>query len=131
MLLLFDAPLAPLYFAAVFLISPQLGVIALIAGVVLAAIALLNQRATSAPLGRAGQHAARADDRAEALARNSQVINAMGMLQEGIQHWGNEHANALTVQGAALNRNFWITGVSKFLRLITQISCSDGAHSWR
>ena len=33
MLLLFDAPLAPLYFAAVFLISPQLGVIALIAGV--------------------------------------------------------------------------------------------------
>jgi ATP-binding cassette subfamily C protein len=121
MLLLFDAPLAPLYFAAVFLISPQLGVIALIAGAVLAAIALLNQRATSAPLGRAGQHAARADDRAEALARNSQVINAMGMLQESIQHWGNEHANALTVQGAALNRNFWITGVSKFLRLITQI----------
>jgi ATP-binding cassette subfamily C protein len=43
------------------------------------------------------------------------------MLQESIQHWGNEHANALTVQGAALNRNFWITGVSKFLRLITQI----------
>jgi ATP-binding cassette subfamily C protein len=121
MLLLFDAPLAPLYFAAVFLISPQLGVIALIAGAVLAVIALLNQRATSAPLGRAGQHAARADDRAEALARNSQVINAMGMLQESIQHWGSEHANALTVQGAALNRNFWITGVSKFLRLITQI----------
>ena len=45
----------------------------------------------------------------------------MGMLQESIQHWGSEHANALTVQGAALNRNFWITGVSKFLRLITQI----------
>ena len=54
MLLLFDAPLAPLYFAAVFLISPQLGVIALIAGVILAAIAVLNQRATSVPLGRPG-----------------------------------------------------------------------------
>jgi ATP-binding cassette subfamily C protein len=121
MLLLFDAPLAPLYFAAVFLISPQLGVIALIAGAVLAAIAYINQRATSAPLGRAGKHAARADERAEALARNSQVINAMGMLHESIQHWGNEHAHALTVQGGALNRNFWISGISKFLRLITQI----------
>ncbi len=121
MLLLFDAPLAPLYFAVVFLISPQLGIIALVAGVVLAGIAYLNQRATSAPLGRAGQHAARADERAEALARNSQVINAMGMLQESIHHWGNEHAQALTVQGGALNRNFWISGSSKFFRLVTQI----------
>ena len=110
MLLLFDAPLAPLYFAAVFLISPQLGVIALIAGAILGGIAVLNQRATSMPLGQAGVHAARADERAESLARNSQVINAMGMLQEGISHWGSEHAHALTVQGGALNRNFWISG---------------------
>lgn len=121
MLLLFDAPLAPLYFAAVFLISPQLGVIALVAGVLLGGIALLNQRATASPLGRAGLHAARADERAEALARNSQVINAMGMMQEGILHWGTEHAQALTVQGRALNRNFWISGSSKFFRLMTQI----------
>ncbi len=121
MLLLFDAPLAPLYFAAVFLISPQLGVIALIAGGLLGFIALLNQRATSTPLGQAGLHAARADERAELLARNSQVINAMGMLHEGISHWGNEHARALTVQGGALNRNFWISGSSKFFRLVTQI----------
>jgi ATP-binding cassette subfamily C protein len=121
MLLLFDAPLAPLYFAAVFLISPVLGLIAFAAGGVLAAIALVNQRATSAPLGVAGQHAARADERAEALARNAQVINAMGMLHESIQHWGSEHARALTVQGRALNRNFWISGTSKFLRLVTQI----------
>lgn len=121
MLLLFDAPLAPLYFAAVFLISPQLGVIAVVAGLVLAGIALLNQRATSKPLGVAGQHASRADGRAEALARNAQVINAMGMLHESVQHWGNEHAHALTVQGDALNRNFWISGFSKFFRLLTQV----------
>lgn len=121
MLLLFDAPLAPLYFAAVFLISPPLGIIALVAGAVLAGIALINQRATSAPLGVAGQHAARADERAEALARNAQVINAMGMLHESVQHWGNEHARALTVQGNAINRNFWISGSSKFFRLVTQI----------
>ncbi|MCQ6468268.1 hypothetical protein NPN14_23875, partial [Vibrio parahaemolyticus] len=53
MLLLFDAPLAPLYFAAGFLISPQLGVIALIAGALLGGIAVFNPRATSRPLGLA------------------------------------------------------------------------------
>src|SRR5207302_10482245 len=47
MLLLFDAPLAPIYFAAVFLIHPDLGFIAAVSGIVLIAIALLNQKATA------------------------------------------------------------------------------------
>ena len=55
MLILFDAPMAPLYFAAVFLIHRELGVIVLAAGIALIAIALLNQRATSAPLVQAGR----------------------------------------------------------------------------
>lgn len=64
MLVLFDAPMAPLYFAAIFLINWHLGYIVLIAGLLLVAIALLNQRATSLPLGRAGAFAAKADAQA-------------------------------------------------------------------
>jgi ATP-binding cassette subfamily C protein len=111
MLLLFDAPLAPIYFAAVFLIHPDLGFIALAAGVVLIAVAILNQKATSVALKQASLHASKADAHAEALARNSQVINAMGMLNEGILHWGQEHARSLVHQSGALDRNFWISGV--------------------
>lgn len=121
MLLLFDAPLAPIYFAAVFLIHPDLGFIALAAGVVLIAVAILNQKATSVALKQASLHASKADAHAEALARNSQVINAMGMLNEGILHWGQEHARSLVHQSGALDRNFWISGVSKCARLVTQV----------
>ncbi len=121
MLLLFDAPLAPIYLAVVFLIHPDLGWITVGAAVTLVTIALINQRATSVPLGQAGAHAAKADGHAEALARNSQVINAMGMLNESILHWGREQAQALTTQSGALERNFWISGASKMARLITQI----------
>ena len=121
MLLLFDAPLAPIYLAVVFLIHPDLGWITLIAALVLMVIAFVNQRATAQPLGQAGAHAAKADGHAEALARNSQVINAMGMLNESILHWGREQAQALTTQAGALERNFWISGASKMARLITQI----------
>ena len=71
----------------------------LAAGLLLIAIALLNQRATSAPARRRpALHASKADAQAEALARNSQVINAMGMLNESILHWGREQASALTMQ---------------------------------
>ena len=121
MLLLFDVPLAPIYFGAVFLIHPALGFISLVSGLVLIAIALVNQKATSGPLGHANLHASKADAQAEALSRNSQIINAMGMLNESILHWGSDQARALIFQGGALDRNFWISGTSKFARLVTQI----------
>jgi ATP-binding cassette subfamily C protein len=122
MLILFDAPMAPLYFAAVFLIHRDLGFIVLAAGVALFGIAILNQKATSPPLVHAGQHASMADAHADALARNSQVINAMGMLDEGILQWGRAQARALRMQVTALDRSFWISGVSRFLRLAVQIA---------
>jgi ATP-binding cassette, subfamily C, bacterial len=121
MLVLFDAPLAPLYFGAVFLIHPHLGFISLIAGLLLAAIAFLNQRATANPLTQAAVHASRAEAQADALARNAQVINAMGMLNESVAQWGRNEASALTMQTGALDRGYWISGLSRFVRLLTQI----------
>lgn len=121
MVLLFDAPLSPIYFAAVFFIHPVLGVIALLAGVALTVLAFVNQRITSKMLATANGHASKADTQAEALARNSQVINAMGLLNESIVQWGRAQADALTFQSAAQDRNAVISGLSKFARLITQI----------
>jgi ATP-binding cassette subfamily C protein len=121
MLLLFDLPLAPIYFAVIFLINFDLGSITLAAGILLTIISIINQRATSSSLAVAGVHAAKADAHAEALARNSQVINAMGMLNESILQWGRDQARALIFQDAAYERNSWISGVSKFVRLVTQI----------
>src|SRR5262249_60732069 len=46
LLTMFDAPVAPLYFAVVFLIHPHLGLIVLGSGVALMGVALLNQRIT-------------------------------------------------------------------------------------
>jgi ATP-binding cassette subfamily C protein len=129
MLLLFDAPLSPFYFGVIFLIHPDLGAIVLTSGVVLVAIALLNQTMTAGPLGKAGTFSSKADAHAESLARNAQVINAMGMLNESILHWGREQAPALTLQINAHDRNFWISGASKFARLVTQILILGwGAH---
>jgi ATP-binding cassette subfamily C protein len=121
MLLLFDAPLAPIYFLVIFLVHPLLGTLCIIAGSVLFGIALINRSATAKPLSTAGSHSARADANAEALARNAQVINAMGMMNESILHWGREQADALKAQLDGQERNVWISGSSKFVRLVTQI----------
>lgn len=129
MLMLFDAPMAPLYFAAVFLIHPDLGFLSVGAGVLLLLTALLNLWLTRKPIGEGSQHGVKADEQADAMARNGQVINAMGMLNEVILQWGREQARALTFQTAAQDRNFCVSGLSKYIRLVTQIAMLGwGAH---
>jgi ATP-binding cassette subfamily C protein len=122
LLTMFDTPVAPVYFAVVFLIHPHLGFIVLGSGVALVIVALLNQRVTAVPFNQANNYGARANLTAESMARNAQVINAMGMIPEGVQVWGRETVESLKAQVVAQDRNILMTGLSKFLRLSTQIA---------
>lgn len=121
LLTMFDTPVTPVYFAVVFLIHPHLGFIVLSSGVALVAVALLNQRVTAVSFTRANNYGARANLQAESMARNAQVINAMGMIPEGVQVWGRETVESLKAQVIGQDRNIMMTGLSKFLRLSTQI----------
>ncbi len=121
-LTMFDAPVAPLYLFAVFLIHPHLGFIVCATVIVLLVIAGLNQRTTAVPFGRANAFAARANLQADAMARNAQAMNAMGMIPEGVNIWGGETAQSLKSQVVAQDRNILMAGTSKFIRLGTQIA---------
>lgn len=120
-LTMFDAPVAPVYLLVVFLVHPHLGLIVGTAGAALLVVALINQKTTAVAFGRANAFATRANLQAEAMARNAQVINAMGMIPEGVVVWGRETAESLKAQVQGHDRNIFMTGISKFLRLSTQI----------
>lgn len=127
--LLFDLPTVPLYIAVVALIHPGLGLIALVGALVLFAIAVANQMLTAKPMALLGGHSMAALARAQAQARNAEVIHAMGMLASCVRLWGVENARALKAQADANDRNALMTGLSKFLRMGIQISILGwGAH---
>jgi ATP-binding cassette, subfamily C, bacterial len=121
-LLMFDVPVAPVYLLAVFLIHPHLGFIVGGTGGVLFIIALINQKLTAVPYAQANTYASRANLAADAMARNAQVINAMGMIPEGVQIWGRETAESLKAQVVAQDRNIYLAGLSKMVRLFTQVA---------
>lgn len=121
-LTMLDAPTAPIYLLAVYLIHPHLGYIVTVAALVLIAIAYLNQQLTAVPFARASAFSTRANLQSEAMSRNSQVINAMGMIPEGVLIWGRETAESLKAQVSAQDRNIIMTALSKFFRLGTQIA---------
>lgn len=121
LLTMFDAPVAPIYLLAVFLIHPDLGWIVTSTSGLLLVFALINQKITAVPFAQASAYSTRANLQADAMARNSQVINAMGMIPESVQIWGRETAESLKAQVLAQDRNIVIAGASKFTRLLTQI----------
>ncbi|WP_291844251.1 type I secretion system permease/ATPase [Bradyrhizobium sp.] len=117
-----DAPVAPIYLLAVFLVHPHLGWIVATTGLALLVVALVNQKLTAVSFGQANAFAVRANLQADAMARNSQVINAMGMIPEAVVIWGRETAESLKAQIIAQDRNILMSTISKFLRLCTQVA---------
>ena len=129
LLTMLDAPVSPLYLLAVFLVHPYLGFIVGGTGIVLLTIAFINQRVTAQPFEQSNFYGMRATLQADAMARNAGVLNAMGMVPEAAQIWGRETRDSLRTQVLAQDRNILLTGVSKLIRLMTQVTLL-GVGAW-
>ena len=79
LLAIFDAPWAPVFIAAIFVFHPWLGVLALVGGVVIVGLSLLNQRATERPLQEANLASLAAERQAENLKQESELVQSLGM----------------------------------------------------
>ncbi len=126
---LLDAPWAPLFIAALFLLHPVLGIIGVAGGVALFGMALLNELATKAPLRQANSAISRTNQRAEAALRNAEVIRAMGMGEGVLRLWHRDRAGSNDAQRLAGTRGALILAISKFTRLMVQ-TLIMGAGAW-
>lgn len=120
--MLFDMPVVPLYIFMVFLIHPDLGLVAVGGSALLLIFALANQSLTATAMSKASGHSMAAINTAQAHTRNSDTVRAMGMLPDCVRAWGNENRDALTNQRIANDRNAVLSGLSKFCRLLLQIT---------
>ncbi|WP_244631261.1 type I secretion system permease/ATPase [Aureimonas sp. ME7] len=116
-----DAPMAPLFVVAIFLIHPHLGFIVVGTALVLLLLTVLNQRATEAPFGEANAAQTKANLHLDSMTRNSQIINALAMIPEAVQIWGRDTAGSLKAQVVAQDRNVMFAALSKGFRLLTQV----------
>jgi ATP-binding cassette subfamily C protein len=121
LLSVFDAPVAPVYFLAVYLVHWQLGLIITTSALLLSVIAMVNRRMTAMPFAKMGGYQTRANQQVEAMARNAAIVNAMGMINEGVMLWGRETAESLKANVVAQDRNVLLSGITKFVRLSTQV----------
>ncbi len=116
-----DAPFAPIFVLAIFLIHFHLGMIVVCTALLLLVITLINQRMTSQPFSVANKHQSMANMHLDSMSRNSQIINALAMIPEAVSIWGRDTAASLTAQVRAQDRNIVSAAMSRGVRLLTQV----------
>lgn len=120
MLALFDAPWTPIYLACCFLLHPLIGVLTLVGGMILFALAWLNERDTRPRLNKAIQSQNHAYSAQESIAGQSEVVRALGMRQSSIARQIDQRQHATAAQADAQLAGGRYSGAIKFLRLVMQ-----------
>jgi PrtD family type I secretion system ABC transporter len=122
MTFLFDSPMVPLFVAIVWLLHPELGMLALGSAILLFALSLLNDRLTRKMVLEANVAQIRANLQAETTIRNAEVVRAMGMLPTMVDRWRSVNEHTLDAMQTASERSGVIIGLAKALRLIVQVA---------
>lgn len=116
-----DAPIAPFFVLAVFLIHFELGMIVIGTAILLLILTQINHKVTAAPFAEANVAQIKANLHVDSMSRNSQIINALAMIPEAVQIWGKDTATSLKSQVIAQDRNIAMAALSKATRLLTQV----------
>ncbi len=124
-----DAPWFPIFVLACFMLHPWFGIIALIGSMTSLGLTLLNEMATKKNLNDATMANARANQSANAMFRNTEVLQAMGMVDALKQIWLGQHETVLVSQASASDRAGLIVAFTKFFRMFLQtIILGTGAY---
>jgi PrtD family type I secretion system ABC transporter len=119
---LFDMPWTIVYIAVIFMIHPYIGYLTIIGGAFIVALAILNAVATNKTLSEATEFSIKGLSNADIAGRNSEVIEAMGMMKNVSHKWKSLNAAALAKQSVASYRNGIISNISRFIRHLIQMS---------
>lgn len=117
----FDAPWVPIFVAACFMLHPWFGYVALGGGVIIFALALLNELVTRKPLSASAQNSLAANNFMSSTLRNVEVIQAMGMAGAIRELWKGKHDKAIGWQANASDRSGLLVASTKFVRQFLQI----------
>lgn len=117
---LLDIPWTPIFIAAIFVLHPMLGWLAIAGGSLLIALALLNQVLTVRRVAQAQIAVAQAQMFAEEARQASEVVRAQGMMSDIASRWMSQREDALRQSISASDRSGAFSAVTRALRLFLQ-----------
>ena len=116
----FDVPWMPIYLALIFVFHPWYGWFSVFTAIILIVIAIVNEKATATTLAEANKEALLSRAQVSLNLRNSEVIEAMGMMVNVRERWLKTTHNVLLLQSKASTRAGIIAAASKVVRFSSQ-----------
>ncbi len=115
-----DLPWVPIFVFACFLLHPWFGYIAIVGALGILVLTVVNEKTTSQILGQASSSAIQANNQAQSVLRNGEVLHAMGMLDALRSLWVKRHQATLSWQAVASDRAGLLVAFTKFFRMFLQ-----------
>ena len=117
----FDLPWMPVFIFVLYIISPAVGILATVGGLVLLALALLQERTIRPVMRDASDGQLRSYAFTDAALRNGEVVRAMGMLPTLGASWAGHRAVAIERGAAASEISNTYTDIIKAVRQGIQV----------
>ncbi len=128
MVAFFDLPWTPIYVAALFLLHPLLGAVAIGFVLIQAVLAWLGHQRTVAPAEALAQTQAQSHAYLQGKLRNAEAVEALGMVRHLYQRWQLLHARVGARHAALHGLTHRVTAWSKYVRYAQQTaSLATGA----
>ncbi|CAN5140051.1 type I secretion system permease/ATPase [soil metagenome] len=124
-----DIPWTPIYVLVAFMIHPALGVMTVVGGVILVALAVANERATRTRTREAFIAQSQAYASQEAAAANAEVVRALGMRGALRERQLADRRNGLDLSVKAQFTGGGYSAATKFTRMFLQ-SAALGLGAW-
>lgn len=124
-----DIPASLVFLVIVFMIHPSLGAFALLGATVQVIVAIRTEKRTMPALTEANRAAISAQGYASGSLRNTQVIEAMGMMGSIRERWAGMQRRFLQLQAVASDTSGTNSAVGKFVQL-SQGSMILGLSCW-
>ncbi|MES9984580.1 MAG: type I secretion system permease/ATPase [Candidatus Thiodiazotropha sp. 6PLUC6] len=119
-LTLFDAPWMPIYITIMFFFHPLLGTVAIAAALILFGLAIAYERSSRRDLNDASTLNRENNAQTQRNLRNTEAIEAMGMLPKLLDRWQMKHDEMLNLQSRAGRIGGMISTISKTFRMLMQ-----------
>ena len=113
-----DVPAALVFMVLLFIMSPVLGTLALVAAIAQVALAWGNERQTLAPLAKANEMSVAAHHSADDMLRNAEAVRAMGMMPALFGRWQQAQNKLLGLQAMASDRAGAYSALTKFTQTL-------------
>ena len=117
-----DAPWTPMFLGVLFLLHEELGWLSTSGAVLLFVLAMVNEIATRRLFDASGQGSIAATMQADSAVRNSDAIQAMGMLPGIVRRWRDSNRKVVALNAKANSRSGMIRAVVRFIRLFLQVA---------